>query len=110
MHSVKVKGVCKKCNETWMSQIEQDAMPILTPLLKGEQCELDNEKIESLLNWIALKTIVGELDDPRFATISDEERRAFFRDRTMPHNFRVLIGKYVGPTGYRHRPLSLHVG
>jgi hypothetical protein len=93
-----------------MSQIEEKAKPVLTPLLKGEQCALDHEKIETLGHWIALKTIVGELDDPDSAAITDKERQAFFRNRTMPRNFRARIGKYIGPTGYRHRPLSLYIG
>ena len=32
---IKVRGVCKKCNETWMSTIEQRSKPILIRLLVG---------------------------------------------------------------------------
>src|ERR1035438_7369483 len=33
----KARVVCKKCNETWMSNIEsQHAEPVLTPLITGE--------------------------------------------------------------------------
>src|SRR5258708_4175876 len=30
-----IKGPCRRCNNTWMSNLENDAKPILLPLMRG---------------------------------------------------------------------------
>jgi len=32
----KLRVVCEKCNNGWMSEIENDSKPILTPFLNGD--------------------------------------------------------------------------
>jgi hypothetical protein len=35
------KTVCAKCNNGWMSNIEKEAKPSLTPMIEGEAITLD---------------------------------------------------------------------
>jgi hypothetical protein len=50
-------GVCKDCNNGWMSELEQEARPILVPLIQGHKHPRDLKKQESftLALW-AMKT------------------------------------------------------
>src|SRR4051812_4197374 len=53
-----LKVVCKNCNETWMSQIEENAKPILIPLLQGLSFALNEIDNVKLATWFALKIMV----------------------------------------------------
>jgi hypothetical protein len=53
---VQVKGVCKDCNEGWMSKLEVATKRILTPLIRGErEHEFVREERDMLVTW-AIKT------------------------------------------------------
>src|SRR5260370_38193237 len=55
----KAKVVCKKCNETWMSDIEsKHAKPVLTPLVTGQSgIPIDKTSAHSLAIF-AFKTAI----------------------------------------------------
>lgn len=50
-------GICGKCNGGWMSSLENDTIPILTPLVRGEGTisELSDAQRRTLARWM-LKT------------------------------------------------------
>jgi hypothetical protein len=52
---MKCKVVCTSCNSGWMSQLEEEAKPILTPPIQGHACRLTTHHLEILTYW-ALKT------------------------------------------------------
>jgi hypothetical protein len=78
----KASVVCKKCNETWMSDIEnRHAKPVLTPLISGEvNIPIDLAKARSMALF-AFKTAVV-LDH------SQRDRSGPFFDRSSRHAFR----------------------
>jgi hypothetical protein len=87
--SLAPKVVCKKCNETWMSTLEQEARPILEPLLRGESHKLTTDAQAMLTRWLTLKLMV--LDAHVAQTFTAGERQAFFDGRETPDNLTLLI-------------------
>src|SRR5437899_293240 len=57
----KVKCVCQpRCNGGWMkTEIEDPAIPILTPLIRGEEKRLFAEDLAVIARWAVLKTMVA---------------------------------------------------
>ena len=52
----KIRVVCCKCNNGWMSQLESQAKPILEKLISGSEIKICPEKRLILSSWIAMKT------------------------------------------------------
>jgi hypothetical protein len=51
----RVRVVCQRCNNVWMSQLEDAVKPIMIPMLKHVPCVIDRRAQELLATW-ALKT------------------------------------------------------
>jgi len=105
--------VCKRCDTGWMSSIEEQAKPILVPMLQGQRITLlKNHKIR-LAHWIALKVMVMESIDPIDCVITEFEREDFRATRTMPGLMRIFIGTHdldEWYTGFWHQTLRAHLG
>lgn len=94
----RLKVVCAPCNNTWMSKIEEDAKPILTLLINGEEGILDRQMLRKLATWMALKTMVGESSRPPHAIVTQEERNEFKASGTIPTTMRIWAGRCFSPT------------
>ena len=92
LHKVEVKAVCKKCNENWMSQLEQSAKPIIRRLIEGDDIDLTVNDLETLASW-AHKTFLmydqwEESPDRRYR---GGDYRAFYADRIPPSHVRLYL-------------------
>jgi hypothetical protein len=132
---VKVKCVCAKCNNEWMSALEVEAKPFLLPLILGKQAELSGAQQLAIATW-SLKTAMV-FDCTRTTKdwfFSQEERSGLYDARTgvglgtpfPPHTF-VWLAAYrgqntatssasvlrgiadVGPNRERQVPIEGHV-
>lgn len=79
-----------------MSQIEEKAKHVLIPLMLGQRISIGISEIETIKNWIVLKTIIGEYDDPNAITISKEALEAFFSKRELINDWKIWIARYCG--------------
>jgi hypothetical protein len=107
------KLVCKRCNTTWMSGIEDATKPILIPLLQGLPFTLLHKHRVTLATWIALKVMVTECIDINDAVITSHERDAFRLNRIIPQGLRFWIGTHDSQdwyTAYWHETLAGNVG
>jgi hypothetical protein len=59
--AIEVKRVCKPCNETWMSNIEGEAKPILTRPIQGDPITLKGNALTKVASWVYLKALVADL-------------------------------------------------
>ena len=98
-HSV-VKKVSREeggvpgCNDGWMSHLEKDAMPILTPLGHGERRHLSEDDQRVLSFWAAKTVIVSEYTDDATLTMSDAQRSVLYTHRaahSLPDGFMVCV-------------------
>lgn len=102
--STKLLIVCKSCNSGWMSMLQQQTKPILTPLVLGESIILKTAEIDQRLKWIVMATMVAEFDDREYKRIPISQLRAFKLDPKIPEGWKIWIGAYEGtkPAHYNH--------
>jgi len=96
----KVRVVCAKCNNEWMSEIQNRAKPHLIPLFTGTTRVLGVEAQEILATWITMATMTAEhlIKDARQRAISQTDREFLCQNSKPPADWRILIGRYQ-----RHR-------
>jgi hypothetical protein len=61
------RKVCKRCNNTWMSNLESLAKPILKPMIHGDQTILSRDDQLTLARWMTKSAVVydthGEINE-----------------------------------------------
>ncbi len=92
--------VCEECNSGWMSEIQNRAKPHLTPLFRGEVCQVDRIAQSAIAAWIAMASTTGEYSTkfPGRIAVQQGDRDWLMKTQTAPKNWRIWIG--------RHQPLS----
>lgn len=93
-HSRRLRIVCKKCNETWMSKIQVETRPYLQPLAAGDWPDLDVTAQHCLAKWATMYTMVVEFSHPPTAKIPQIQRSLFQFSRTPPIGWVVFIAPY----------------
>jgi hypothetical protein len=98
------KIVCKRCNSTWMSGIQNDAKNILIPLIQGRTTTLVPAAQKLIATWCAMATMTGEYltQDAGAISISQSERDFLRDNRAPPSNWRIWIGHYTAKKGMWH--------
>ena len=106
--SLTLKVVCEPCNNVWMGRVEEAAKRVMTPLILGHPAILTPDDQRCIVEWLALKSMIGEYDDsPDTRAIDKEMQRAFYERRELLGTWKVWIGRYQGTewiTRYRHAP------
>jgi hypothetical protein len=89
-----IKVVCKTCNETWMSGIEEGVKSVLIPMLQGISVTLGTSDQVNLATWIALKVMVIETQNPNDAVIGKYGRSVFMTKREIPSEMTIWIATH----------------
>lgn len=99
-----LKIVCKQCNSTWMSALQNDAKKILIPLIQGRKTTLGASAQNTLAAWCTMATMTGEYltQDAAAISISQSERDWLRDHRSPPNNWRIWIGYYPAKKGMWH--------
>ncbi len=89
-----VKIVCAKCNNGWLSRIQQETKPILGPLTQGQPAVLGREAQEKLATWITMATITAEYlnYNPRLVTTTQDQRQQFMETGKPLIGSRIWLG------------------
>jgi hypothetical protein len=105
--NMRVSGLCEPCNGQWCSEIENEAKPILLPMLAGRSIALNASAQTSLAVW-ATKTLLmlQQTHKERERSIDGTLFRWFREHRWPLPNEQIWIGRYDGsgdwPVSYRH--------
>lgn len=91
LFSVRLRVVCKRCNNEWMSTLEKATIPVLSRLVRGLETDLTPNHQHQLAAWATKTAMVLEfLDVPKgkeSTFVTDEVRSSFRLDRTpLPHS------------------------
>jgi hypothetical protein len=91
-----VHVVCSDCNSGWLSQIQNDAKPILVPLFEGGTITLDETAQRLVATWVAMSTMTGEhlSREERRLAIPQSDRTWLMERRTPPPGWCIWIGHY----------------
>jgi hypothetical protein len=93
-HSKRLYVVCEKCNNKWMSRLQNRAKVYLLPLILGQPTALDTKAQEIVAAWIAMSVMVGEFNDREKVAITASERRHFKKTEKAPAHWKIWIGDY----------------
>jgi hypothetical protein len=89
--------VCGGCNNTWLSVLENDTKPVLTPLIKGEPLGDLNEDEQRVLATWAMKTVLMlDFANPVGPMIPLGFYRHFHQLRRPLPGAVVFLGAYSG--------------
>ena len=107
----KVRNVCKRCNNGWMSRVVDRAKPGAKQLILGETAQLNRQMQTDLAAWIGSTTIIQEFANcygvPR---IPPQDRAALMDAGAPPLSWSIWIASYAGewwaPMGHYHIPMS----
>lgn len=95
--SAQLNIVCKICNNTWMSHINDTLKPVLLPLVDGEWHGVPDEQASLVLaTWATLFTMVAEFADPRSIGLSQDQRNWFRENKRPRDDWQMWIGQYSG--------------
>ena len=87
----KLRRVCRKCNNGWMSFLDNAARPLLLPMMSGASVSLRRADQELIARWIMMKCMVFENNDRADAVTTAEQRQEFMRSRTIPGFTRINL-------------------
>jgi hypothetical protein len=89
----RTRSFCRRCNNGWMSRLEQRVQPILEPLILGEPRTLSRSDQETLAFW-ATKTLLGfqSIDHPTTTWARPEDYAALYEAQAPLPNSQVWLG------------------
>jgi len=103
--------VCETCNNGWMSQVQEQARPLLVPLFRGEWTgEISDEQRQRLATWCTVVTICLEYADESGRVVPDQDRLFVKQQLRPPPRWGVWLG-HLSPThqwgGFNHLSWSV---
>jgi hypothetical protein len=89
----KARAVCEPCNSGWMSNLETDGKPFLTPMIQGRGCTL-HDRGKELASFWALKTaMMLEYAQPAGCrSVPQSDYPELYASKTVLPNVWVWIG------------------
>jgi hypothetical protein len=95
---VRVRCVCKHCNNGWMSQIEETSIPLIGNLLEDVSLTLDTGAQELLAIWATKTAMIADKAREVFPFYRRDECEALREKSTIPHGTAIWIGRFTGRT------------
>lgn len=91
-----VKWLCAACNNGWMSNLENEAKPVLESILDEKLKDIDASAQTKLARW-AVKTamVLESIDSDRTWFYSDCERQLMRAEQSLPPRTSVWIAKCI---------------
>jgi hypothetical protein len=98
----KPRNTCFKCNNEWMSRIEDAAKPIVMRLMQGKQIILDATQRQKVAALVCLITMRTEFMETGRIAIPDADREWIRTKESPPPEWKVWIAKFWGlrPSDY----------
>ena len=111
--TLKIRCVCKHCNNDWMSRLEGRVRPYLQPLLLGQSATLDSEGQTTIAVWAVKTAMVLEgmeaADKSGYSQLQRERMRlrneipwrtsVWLAAAAEPHWFMSTKNRHLGESG-----------
>lgn len=95
--SISLRILCQKCNNGWLSKIQQDASLVIPPFLRGKFAALSDHNILIINRWIMNLAMVCDFTDSDVGTIPEFHRKIFIRRKVVPPDWLIFIGRFGRP-------------
>jgi hypothetical protein len=97
VNTIKLNVVCKtRCNNGWMSKLDERVKPTLIPLLRAEPTVLTRDRQTVLAAWMAMKAMVCEHYEQVYVTSTQEHRNHVMENQRAPDFWSIWIGHQRG--------------
>ena len=91
-------GPCQRCNNGWMSLLEEQTRPVIRPLMRGKPVSMTVEKQRQLAQWTAKTVLLYDYAKrPKTPYFNQEERTGIYTSLAVPPNTIIYAARYVGP-------------
>jgi hypothetical protein len=92
--------VCAKCNNGWMSRLQERAKPFLVQLFKGSRTALGDEAQSAIAAWATMVTMTAEFMLGSAGKIGalPEHRTQLMQSEAAIPGWKIWIGYYRGGT------------
>jgi len=92
---VKIECVCRKCNNGWMSALEEANKFAIRAMINDDPCGLTKRDQDKLTRWAVLKTMVLEsCNSVRPLFYTQTEREALKNTSSIPARTLVWLGRF----------------
>lgn len=95
-----LRVVCAKCNNGWMSRLQQAAKPHLIPYIEGDWRPFSTATREVISSWATMFAMVVKFADEPRAVVPPIERQIFMRDQRPTIGAKILVGPLAGDLPY----------
>jgi hypothetical protein len=93
-HNTVLKFVCEKCNNEWMSRIQNNAKGILLPMLQGNSANIKRKDKVTIATWNTMTLMVAAFLSKNKSSISEMERHWFYINQRPPANWNIWAGNF----------------
>jgi hypothetical protein len=111
--TIQLRRVCGRCNNGWMSKLETQAKPILSPLILGQPSILSADSQRVIATWIVMKFMITEFYNPEVIATPQRNREFLMSNQQPPEGWQIWIAHKRGPdwhTGYFRHAVTLGLG
>lgn len=88
--------VCKPCNNGWMRDVQDEIIPILSPLVAGRWEDFDPSSGEKIAFWMAMTATVIAMSYTTTKGVTEDDRRHIWLTKTIPPNWMIWVGRGTG--------------
>ncbi|RDI21705.1 hypothetical protein [Lentzea flaviverrucosa] len=96
---IKVKKICKTCNNGWMSRLEKEAEPVLTPLIQGTSRAVTTVECKLITRWFLKTMLMLELAGDRTQRVALPTHEDWVRAGHLPPDVALWLGAARRPSG-----------
>lgn len=103
--------VCKECNNTWMSDLQNRAINVLAPLIEGNEATCSDEDLDTVAAFAALFAICRQyLDLKATHAVSPMDLESFYQAKAPNDHWRIWMAPYSGTSWAKNAAhYTLHV-
>ncbi len=111
LNNLATKGVCRKCNNGWMSTLETSVEPILKRVFAGVDVdELDDGDLKTLAVWTAKTAVTLSYATPSKAHVPLQASHSLHPDRRGPVHFGFFYAKITADRDLENGHLQVVYG
>jgi hypothetical protein len=109
VHQKQVKAVCMKCNNGWMNDIVQAAIPIVTSVVLKKNVSINRQDQKRLATWLALQALMADLLAKQPLKLPRKDLDYLYLHKEPPPELFIGIGSYLGPmfVAFNHNSLPI---
>lgn len=94
--NVTVRQVCASCNSGWMSELETEAKPLLTPMIQGKPMGLSRREQRLAATWAAKTAMMLAFTHPERRALPDAHLHWLYAQGEPDPHVVIWIGAYAG--------------